>query len=882
MSKLTPMMQQYNEIKKQYKDSILFFRMGDFYEMFYEDAVIASKELEIALTSRDAKNKIPMAGVPYHSADNYITKLIRRGYKVAICEQVEDPKDAVGIVNREVIRVITPGTVIDDNALEENENNFLISIYIEENSDKVNVGLAFVDISTGEFGVTQFSSDKEYIKLFEEVSRLDPVECIMPDELLKNTYLVNGLIKRFNCLSINSVDDSAFIYENAYKKITQHFNNEPLFFGLKDQLLSIQSAGGILEYLYQTQKTTLKNINSLQIIEPLEFMTIDMNTRRNLELVKSLRDGSKMGTLIWVLDQTLTAMGGRLLKSWIVQPLLQKEKIEERLDAVENLLTNIIMRKELRDNFKKIYDLERLMSKISYGTANARDLVALKNSLKVLPILKETLSSCQSTLLLKLKNNLDTLEDIHDLIEVSIHNNPPVSVKDGGIIKKGYNEELDELRLISKEGKNLIASLEDKERQETGIKSLRIGFNRVFGYYIEVTKSNLSLVPDRYTRKQTLVNCERYITAELKEFETKILGAEEKIKLLEYDLFTLIREKISSHIERIQKTAKILAKLDVLASFAEVSYMNNYIKPKITNNDEIIIKNSRHPVVELVLEEELFVPNDIHLDCNENQMVIITGPNMAGKSTYMRQVALIVLMAQIGCFVPADSAEISIVDRIFTRIGASDDLAAGDSTFMVEMKEVSLILREATKRSLIILDEVGRGTSTYDGLSIAWAVIEYIHNHIGAKTLFATHYHELTQLEGKLQRVKNYCISVREKDNNIIFLRKIIKGGADRSYGIHVASLAGLPKKVIKRAREIMESLKNVETAASSNVSDRISINNNPKQDKTVKNKQLELYNYVEQNVLNEIKALDIMTMSPIEALNFLYKIKKKIDNIEG
>ncbi len=882
MSKLTPMMQQYNEIKKQYKDSILFFRMGDFYEMFYEDAVIASKELEIALTSRDAKNKIPMAGVPYHSADNYITKLIRRGYKVAICEQVEDPKDAVGIVNREVIRVITPGTVIDDNALEENENNFLISIYIEENSDKVNVGLAFVDISTGEFGVTQFSSDKEYIKLFEEVSRLDPVECIMPDELLKNTYLVNGLIKRFNCLSINSVDDSAFIYENAYKKITQHFNNEPLFFGLKDQLLSIQSAGGILEYLYQTQKTTLKNINSLQIIEPLEFMTIDMNTRRNLELVKSLRDGSKMGTLIWVLDQTLTAMGGRLLKSWIVQPLLQKEKIEERLDAVENLLTNIIMRKELRDNFKKIYDLERLMSKISYGTANARDLVALKNSLKVLPILKETLSSCQSTLLLKLKNNLDTLEDIHDLIEVSIHNNPPVSVKDGGIIKKGYNEELDELRLISKEGKNLIASLEDKERQETGIKSLRIGFNRVFGYYIEVTKSNLSLVPDRYTRKQTLVNCERYITAELKEFETKILGAEEKIKLLEYDLFTLIREKISSHIERIQKTAKILAKLDVLASFAEVSYMNNYIKPKITNNDEIIIKNSRHPVVELVLEEELFVPNDIHLDCNENQMVIITGPNMAGKSTYMRQVALIVLMAQIGCFVPADSAEISIVDRIFTRIGASDDLAAGDSTFMVEMKEVSLILREATKRSLIILDEVGRGTSTYDGLSIAWAVIEYIHNHIGAKTLFATHYHELTQLEGKLQRVKNYCISVREKDNNIIFLRKIIKGGADRSYGIHVASLAGLPKKVIKRAGEIMESLKNVETAASSNVSDRISINNNPKQDKTVKNKQLELYNYVEQNVLNEIKALDIMTMSPIEALNFLYKIKKKIDNIEG
>lgn len=882
MSKLTPMMQQYNEIKKQYKDSILFFRMGDFYEMFYEDAVIASKELEIALTSRDAKNKIPMAGVPYHSADNYITKLIRRGYKVAICEQVEDPKDAVGIVNREVIRVITPGTVIDDNALEENENNFLISIYIEENSDKVNVGLAFVDISTGEFGVTQFSSDKEYIKLFEEVSRLDPVECIMPDELLKNTYLVNGLIKRFNCLSINSVDDSAFIYENAYKKITQHFNNEPLFFGLKDQLLSIQSAGGILEYLYQTQKTTLKNINSLQIIEPLEFMTIDMNTRRNLELVKSLRDGSKMGTLIWVLDQTLTAMGGRLLKSWIVQPLLQKEKIEERLDAVENLLTNIIMRKELRDNFKKIYDLERLMSKISYGTANARDLVALKNSLKVLPILKETLSSCQSTLLLKLKNNLDTLEDIHDLIEVSIHNNPPVSVKDGGIIKKGYNEELDELRLISKEGKNLIASLEDKERQETGIKSLRIGFNRVFGYYIEVTKSNLSLVPDRYTRKQTLVNCERYITAELKEFETKILGAEEKIKLLEYDLFTLIREKISSHIERIQKTAKILAKLDVLASFAEVSYMNNYIKPKITNNDEIIIKNSRHPVVELVLEEELFVPNDIHLDCNENQMVIITGPNMAGKSTYMRQVALIVLMAQIGCFVPADSAEISIVDRIFTRIGASDDLAAGDSTFMVEMKEVSLILREATKRSLIILDEVGRGTSTYDGLSIAWAVIEYIHNHIGAKTLFATHYHELTQLEGKLQRVKNYCISVKEKDNNIIFLRKIIKGGADRSYGIHVASLAGLPKKVIKRAGEIMESLKNVETAASSNVSDRISINNNPKQDKTVKNKQLELYNYVEQNVLNEIKALDIMTMSPIEALNFLYKIKKKIDNIEG
>ncbi len=881
MSKLTPMMQQYNEIKKQYKDSILFVRMGDFYEMFYEDAVIASKELEIALTSRDAQNKIPMAGVPHHSADNYITKLSRHGYKVAICEQVEDPKDAIGIVNREVIRVITPGTIIDDNALEENENNFLISLYLEEESNNYNVGMAFVDISTGEFGAKQFSSDKEYVILLEEVSRLDPVECIMPDELLKDTYLVNSLKKRFNRLSINSIGDFAFVFENSSKKITQHFNKELSFFGLKDQPLSVQSAGGILEYLYQTQKTTLKNINSIKTIEPLVSMTIDMNTRRNLELLRSLRDGSKTGTLIWVMDQTLTAMGGRLLKSWIVQPLIQKEKINERLDAVENLLKDTIMRRELRDNFNKIYDLERLMSKITYGTANARDLIALKNSLKVLPILKESLSSCQCILLLKLKSNLDTLDDIHNLLEISICNNPPISVKDGGIIKNSFSEELDELRLISKEGKNLIASLEDKERQETGIKSLKIGFNRVFGYYIELTKSNLSSVPDRYTRKQTLVNCERYITAELKEFETKILGAEEKIKILEYDLFTSVREKISSHIKRIQKTAKIIAALDVLASFAEISFKNNYIKPKIINNDEIIVKNSRHPVIELVLEDELFVPNDIHLDCNENQMVIITGPNMAGKSTYMRQVALIVLMAQIGCFVSADNAEISIVDRIFTRIGAADDLAAGDSTFMVEMKEVSLILSDATKKSLIILDEVGRGTSTYDGLSIAWAVIEYIHKYIGAKTLFATHYHELTQLEGKLQRVKNYCISVKEKGNNIIFLRKIIKGGADRSYGIHVASLAGLPNKVIIRAREIIESLENVETATSSNIPNSININNS-KQDVTVKNKQLELYNYAHEQVLEEIKALDIMTVSPIEALNFLYKIKKKIKNIEG
>lgn len=884
MCKITPMMQQYKEIKDKYKDAILFFRMGDFYEMFFDDAITASRELEIALTSRDAKNEIPMAGVPHHSAESYISRLINRGYKVAICEQVEDPKEAKGIVKREVIRVITPGTITDNNALEEKKNNFLISVLLEENPREIEAGLAFVDISTGEFGVTQFTSDKEYTRIIEEISRIDPVECITSSDLLQNKKFINLVKKKFNYLSVDSFDDSAFIYKNAYSKLITHFKvNNLEKFGCESLPLAVQAAGAILEYLYQTQKTALKNINNLKTLIPQEFMNLDMATRRNLELVKSIRDGSKSGTLLWILDKTLTAMGGRMLRAWIEQPLLQKNKIEERLDAVENLLNNVIMREELREQLKEIYDLERLMGRITYGSANARDLIALKKSLKVLPNIRKSLTSCQSTKLLQLKNNLDVLEDICALIDLSIENDPPITVKDGGIIKPGYNEEVDELKKITREGKNLIASLEEEEKEKTGIKSLKIGFNKVFGYYIEVTKSNLSLVPDRYIRKQTLVNGERYITPELKEFETKILGAEERVKELEYNLFVDIREQISSQMKRIQECAKIIAELDVLSSFAEVASLYNYIKPLITNSDEIKIKNSRHPVIERVLKEELFVPNDVNLDCNRNQLVIITGPNMAGKSTYMRQVALIVLMAQIGCFVPADHAEISIVDRIFTRVGASDDLASGDSTFMVEMKEVSYIFKNATKRSLLILDEVGRGTSTYDGLSIAWAVIEYIHKHIGAKTLFATHYHELTQLEGKLDRVKNYKISVKEKGNDIIFLRKIVQGGADKSYGIHVASLAGLPYRVIKRAKEILGNLEKVEAAATNKIIEPD--DNNKLKDSAATsfdNKQMGLYNYVCESIIEDIKSLDIMTMTPIEALNYLYSVKKKLQSFEG
>ncbi|HEX3076402.1 MAG TPA: DNA mismatch repair protein MutS [Lachnospiraceae bacterium] len=800
------MMQQYMEIKNQYKDCILFYRLGDFYEMFFDDAITCSKELEITLTGKNCgqEERAPMCGVPYHAVEGYLSKMISRGYKVAICEQVEDPKEAKGIVKRDVIRIVTPGTNLNTQALDETKNNYLCGIYYI-NQD---IGVSFVDITTGDYFVTEVDSNR---KLLDEINKFLPTEIICNDAFLISGIDTQDLRNRLG-ISLSSLESWYFDDELCVRSLKEHFHVSSLDgLGLKDYNSGITAAGAVMKYLYETQKNSLSHLTTIQPYVTSKYMLLDSSTRRNLELTETLREKLKRGSLLWVLDKTKTAMGARLLRSYVEQPLIDIDMIRERLDCIEELNQSAITREEIREYLNPIYDLERLISKVSYKSANPRDLIAFRSSLTMLPHIKYLLQGLKGNLLTQIDNELDTLEDICSLIEDSITDEPPIAVKEGGIIKEGYSEEVDQLRRAKTEGKTWLADLESKEREQTGIKNLKIKFNKVFGYYLEVTNSYQGLVPDNWTRKQTLANAERYTTPELKELEDMILGAEDKLFNLEYNLFNEVRDKIAAEVKRIQLTAKAVAKIDVFASLAFIAERNSFVKPEMNQSGIIDIKNGRHPVVEKMIHNDLFVANDTFLDSKENRVSIITGPNMAGKSTYMRQAALIVLMAQVGSYVPADHARIGIVDRIFTRVGASDDLASGQSTFMVEMTEVANILRNATKNSLLVLDEIGRGTSTFDGLSIAWAVIEHISDRklLGAKTLFATHYHELTELEGKINGVNNYCIAVKEQGEDIVFLRKIVKGGADKSYGIQVAKLAGVPEPVLARAREIVTELSN-------------------------------------------------------------------------
>ena len=872
MTELTPMMQQYLQVKEQYKDCIVFFRLGDFYEMFFEDAELASRILEITLTGRDCglEQRAPMCGVPYHSAYSYIAKLIQKGYRVAICEQVEDPSLAKGVVKREVTRVVTPGTIIDQMLLDEKSNNYILSVYYENGG----YGIAYADISTGEFATLSIAGDDSRVAA-EEVLMVNPKEIMVNSKCIMSTNL-SGIIRNKLGIDVREYNDWAFSRRNAEKKIKEHFKVAGLEgLGLSEMPLCVRASGALLQYIADTQRVDLKHINKLDIYYREEHMVLDSWTRRNLEISETLRTKEKKGSLLWVLDNTQTAMGGRMLRKWLEQPLVDCVKIQKRLDAVEELSSSIRLLDRIRECNALVYDMERLLGRIVYGSANARDLLALEQSINTLPQLKESLANCRSGLLLEIRQGIDLLQDISDLIERSIHPDPPVGIRDGGIIKEGYSEEIDELKRASKEGRQWVASLEKEERERTGIKSLKIGYNKVFGYYIEVTKANLGQVPEDYIRKQTLVNAERYITPALKEMENKILGAHEKSILLEYRTFVSIREKIAGQMERIKKTAYYIALLDCLYSLAKAAYDNRYVKPVVFDGNSIEIKDGRHPVVEKMLDTGSFVPNDTYLDLDENQLCIITGPNMAGKSTYMRQVALIVLMAQIGSFVPASYCRIGVVDRIFTRVGASDDLASGQSTFMVEMNEVANILNNATPRSLLILDEIGRGTSTFDGLSIAWAVIEYLADkkNIGARTLFATHYHQLTELEGKLEGVKNYCIAVRERGEDIIFLRKVMRGGADQSYGIQVAGLAGLPKTVIARAKEILAKLEETDFAKHEQAA---------KMKKERACEQLDLFGYRYEGLVREIAGIDVNSITPLQAINILSELREKSKGLVG
>ncbi len=880
MAQLTPMMQQYVKTKEQYKDCILFYRLGDFYEMFYDDALIASKELEITLTGKDCgqEERAPMCGVPYHAVDNYLNKLVEKGYKVAICEQVEDPKTAKGIVKREVIRIVTPGTNLNTQALDETKNNYLMCIVYM--ADRYGVSMA--DITTGDYFLTEIETGK---KLIDEIAKFSPKEIIC-----NQSFAVCGIdleeMKDRLGITVYSLEDWYFDDELCKEAIKKHFKVSTLEgLGIASYDSGTIAAGALLQYLTETQKTSLDNLTNLKPYIAAKYMTLDSSTRRNLELCETLREKQKKGSLLWVLDKTKTAMGARMLRSFIEQPLIDKEEINERLDAVTELNKNAISREEIREYLNPVYDLERLISKISYQSANPRDLLAFKSSLSMLPHIKYLLGSFQSKALKEAAQNLDTLEDLYDLIERSIVEEPPIAIREGGMIKEGFHEEVDQLKHAKTEGKTWLAQLEAKEREKTGIRNLKIKYNKVFGYYMEVTNSYKNLVPDYFTRKQTMANAERYITPELKELENMILGAEEKLYALEYDLFCKVRDQIGAQVVRIQKTAKVIARLDVFASFSLVSERNNYVRPKINEKGLIDIKNGRHPVVERMIPNDMFVANDTYLDNTNNRVSIITGPNMAGKSTYMRQTALIVLMAQIGCFVPADSAKIGIVDRIFTRVGASDDLASGQSTFMVEMTEVANILRNATSNSLLILDEIGRGTSTFDGLSIAWAVVEYISNPkiLGAKTLFATHYHELTELEGKISGVNNYCIAVKEQGDDIVFLRKIIKGGADKSYGIQVAKLAGVPDPVIQRAKELVEELSDADiTVKVKEMKAEGSAKTKSKKKKydQLEINQISLFDTVrEEDILQELKEIEISTLTPIDALNTIYRLQNRLKN---
>jgi DNA mismatch repair protein MutS len=875
---LTPMMQQYREIKGRYQDAILFFRLGDFYEMFGSDAEVAARALEIALTARDAGagSKIPMCGIPFHAAEGYIAKLIEKGFKVAICEQVEDPKLTKGIVRRDVVRVITPGTVMEASMLKEKNNNYLVAV----TGGVEGYGLAVVDISTGEFRLTETRGNRAQTKILDEVARLNPAEVLLNAELTQE--LSDKLIKTTGCI-ISHVSAKEFNFKQAVSLLSSHFATRNLAgFGCQEMELGLAAAGGLLQQLQMQSGGSLAHLNKLTPYVLENFMVMDLATRRNLELTKTLREQDKKGSLLGVLDMTHTAMGARLLKQWVEQPLVDFDAINKRQNLVEALHQDYLLRADLRDALKEIYDLERLLGRIVFGSANAKDLLALLHSLKQLPTIEQLLNALNplssTNPLAELAQQLNTLTDVAELLEQAIAQDAPFTLREGNLIKDGFDQKIDELRYISRHGKDWVAALEAKERERTGIRSLKVGFNKVFGYYLEVTQANLANVPELYIRKQTLANAERYITPELKEYESKILGAEEKLVTMEYQLFCSVREQVGNRAHGIQHTATVLAQLDVLSSLAEVAVRNNYVKPKINTGSKIQICEGRHPVVEKVLEEEFFVPNDTELDNTTARLVIITGPNMAGKSTYMRQVALLVLMAQMGSFIPAANAQIGLVDRIFTRVGASDDLSTGQSTFMVEMNEVANILNNATEKSLIILDEIGRGTATYDGLSIAWAVAEYIHNEhrIGAKTLFATHYHELTELGDMLPGVSNFRVAVKEQGENIVFLRKIVEGSADRSYGIQVARLAGLPQEVINRAKVILHSLESQESSGKAKREISAAADFEQLSFALVEDH----HDPNEQKVLERLQQLEINQLTPLGALNLLAELKLQLKQV--
>ena len=881
MAGLTPMMQQYMETKKQYKDCILFYRLGDFYEMFFEDAITASRELEITLTGKDCglEERAPMCGVPFHAVDGYLNRLVSKGYKVAICEQVEDPKLAKGIVKREVIRIVTPGTNLNTQALEESKNNYLMCIACFQNR----IGVSIVDVTTGDFYMTEVEG---LAKLQDEIYKYMPTEIICNDAFVMSGYDIEDLKGRLG-MAVYTLEPWYFDDDGCRKCLMNHFKVNTLAgLGLEDFPSGMISAGAAMQYLLETQKTDLTHINHIIPYLASRFMLLDSSTRRNLELTETLREKQKKGSLLWVLDKTKTAMGARRLRSDIEQPLINIDDIDARLDAVEQLCKNTVSRDEIREYLNPIYDMERLLGKVSYKSANPRDLLAFANSMEMLPHIKTVLKEFDCRLLSEIEQEMDGLEDLYHLIKDAICDDPPVMIREGGMIRTGFDKDIDMLRTAKTEGKTWLAKLEEEDRERTGIKNLKIKYNKVFGYYFEVTNSYKDMVPDDYIRKQTLVNAERYMTPKLKELEDTILNAEDKLNTLEYDVFCKVRDDIAKELERIQKTAKAVARLDVFASLSVVAEQNHYVRPALNEKGVIDIKDGRHPVVEKMIDHDMFVANDTYLNNSNHCIAVITGPNMAGKSTYMRQSALIVLMAQLGSFVPAKSANIGIVDRIFTRVGASDDLASGQSTFMVEMNEVANILRNATSKSLLVLDEIGRGTSTFDGLSIAWAVIEHISNKklLGAKTLFATHYHELTELEGKMNNVNNYCIAVKEKGDDIVFLRKIIKGGADRSYGIQVAKLAGVPDMVIDRAKEIAEQL------SDNDITEKVqSIAVDTKGDKRkskpvhyddVTMGQMTLSDTVkDEDIIQELKEIDITNLTPMDAMNTLYRLQNKLNN---
>ena len=880
VSVVSPMMQHYIKTKEEYEDCILFYRLGDFYEMFFEDAETVSKELELTLTGKDCglAERAPMCGVPFHAADNYINRLVEKGYKVAICEQMEDPKKAKGIVKREVIRVVTPGTNLYTQALDETKNNYIMSVAYISNR----FGIAFADVTTGAFMVTE---EEKLRNLLDEIYKFSPAELICNEAFCMSGVDLEELRNRLH-LSVSALDNWYFDDDLCQRTLKDHFHVGTLEgLGLKDYDCATIAAGALLTYLLETQKNSLDHMRKITPYITDKYMLIDSSTRRNLELTETMREKEKRGSLLWVLDKTKTAMGARMLRSFIEQPLIEEEAINQRLDAVEEINRQEMDREEIREYLGPVYDLERLISRVSYQSANPRDLIAFKTSIGMIPHIRRLLGQFQSEELKKVYEDMDELQDLYQVLDKAIVEDPPLAMKEGGIIKDGYDQQIDDYRQAKTKGKTWLAELEAEEKEKTGIKNLKIKYNKVFGYYLEVTNSFKDMVPDYYTRKQTLTNAERYITPRLKELEDMILGAEDKLYALEYDRFAEIRNMIAGEVERIQKTARAIAKLDAYLSMALVASRNQYVRPKINTRGIIDIKDGRHPVVEKMITNDMFIPNDTYLDNGKNRISVITGPNMAGKSTYMRQTALIVLMAQIGSFVPASKANIGIVDRIFTRVGASDDLASGQSTFMVEMTEVANILRNATAKSLLILDEIGRGTSTFDGLAIAWAVIEHISNPklLGAKTLFATHYHELTELEGKLPGVNNYCIAVKERGDDIVFLRKIVKGGADKSYGIQVAKLAGVPDSVINRAKELVEEL--VSADITSTVKDIASEGKKSKAKQPVHYdevdmEQISLFDTVkDDDVLEELKSIKIDELRPVDALNVLYRLQNKLKN---